>query len=57
MLQSSCDRRAWSSDTETGMFHAYKHRQSNRGFEEHYYGHTIGLHNRRQAVEAVDGSK
>jgi len=55
MLKESVDRPAWSS-SEMGGFESWKHKQG-RTFEEHFYGHTIGLQNRRQAVEVMETSK
>ena len=56
MLESSTDRPAWVSTPERGGLHAYKHKHG-REFEEHYYGHTMGLQSRRQAAESMEESK
>jgi len=60
MLNESVDRPAWVSDTERGMFHAYKHRHRNPrncqdSIERFFFGHTEGFSNRSQAAELREG--
>lgn len=52
-MTSSTERPAWVSDPGRGGLHAYKHKHS-RTFEEHFYGHTMGLQSRRQAAELME---
>jgi hypothetical protein len=60
MLNESADRPAWTSTPETGLFHAFRHRHrrpnndSEDCIEYFFYGHTMGLQTRQQAVEAME---
>ena len=59
-LKSSVERPAWSSESSTGMFNAHKHRHrasADGPVQAHYYGHTCGFQNRRQASELFERAK
>jgi hypothetical protein len=60
MLKSSTERVAWTSDSHTGMFNAWKHRQRRpREGEDSimydYYSKTVGFATRAQAADLMEG--
>jgi hypothetical protein len=59
MLKPSVDRPAWTSDSCTGMFYSWKHKQrrprdSDDCVQRNYYGNTCGFGSRTDAVRFME---
>lgn len=64
MLKSSCDRPAWTSESKTGQFFAWKHKHIRPRSQEgndpgpifyNFYSRTLGFSNRQHAVDIMEG--
>lgn len=51
---SNVQRPAWTSESSTGMFNAFKHRHRRSEIELHHYGRTLGFNTRREAADLVE---
>ena len=59
MLKESTERLAWTSDSHTGMFNAFKHRQcrpreSDDCIMRDYYCKTVGFDTRSHAADLFE---
>lgn len=59
MLKASVDRVSWTSDSHTGMFQAFRHKQrrpreGDECIQKNYFGHTVGFATRADAVRFME---